>query len=39
MSEAIEGLRNFWAVTTNFGILDDTAGYVGTGSIGLGYTE
>lgn len=41
MSEAIQGLRMWgWDVgfiTTEFTILDDTAGPVGSGIIGMGY--
>lgn len=41
MSEAIQGLRMWgWDVgfiTTEFTILDDTVGPVGSGTIGMGY--
>ena len=44
MSGAIYGLSQFWwriegALVTEFTILDDVAGIVGSGSVGMGYAE
>lgn len=37
MSETLEGIRDWYPVMTEFGILDETGVLVGKGSIGEGY--
>ena len=37
LSQALQGILDFWPVITEFQIIHDTQGFVATGSVGYGY--